>query len=131
MHPFGCAAGSYFHHKSRFSPSRRPHYVPGRSDSPSPVLTLACLPAAFLWPRKLKCRFPSTPLNYSLHGGIGPSFMNRLKFLQFCEPHQPCQNIQIYCAVPAGRVLYLVISAKWPHLRMIHYPGSRHIQIYL
>ena len=34
MHPFGCAAGSYFCHSSRF---RKPPSHPGRSDFPSPV----------------------------------------------------------------------------------------------
>jgi hypothetical protein len=44
--------GSSFHHGPRF---RRPPGDPGRSDGPSPVLTLACPPAAFPTPEKLKC----------------------------------------------------------------------------
>jgi len=69
--PFGGTCPFGFHHASRF---REPPYDPGRSDFPSPVLTLACPPTAFPWLRRLK-RWPvSTPLSHGLHCGTRPLF---------------------------------------------------------
>ena len=59
-------------HSSRF---RKPPYDPGRSDFPSPVLTLACPPAAFPSSRRLKRWFLSTPPGYGLLAGLGPSLL--------------------------------------------------------
>ena len=49
--PFGCGLGSQADHEPRFP---RPPYDPGRSDFPSPVLTLAFPLKVFPGPQRLK-----------------------------------------------------------------------------
>jgi hypothetical protein len=72
--PFGCGVGSQFHHEPRFP---RPPYDPGRSDFPSPVLTLACPAAACPPPRKLKRWLVYAPLGCGLHATLVPSLRVR------------------------------------------------------
>ena len=68
--PFGCEVGSHFHHGPRFP---RPPYDPGRSDFPSPVLTLA-----FPWKSSRSRRGLSagshTPLPVSVYLQARPGF---------------------------------------------------------
>ena len=73
--PFGGTCPFSSHRASRF---REPPYDPGRSDFPSPVLTLACPPTAFPQRRRLKCWHTYTPLRRGLHVGLDPAFMARL-----------------------------------------------------
>ena len=69
--PFGGTCPYSSHRASRF---REPPYDPGRSDFPSPVLTLACPPTAFPRVRRLKRWHVSTPLSHGLHCGTRPVF---------------------------------------------------------
>ena len=67
--PFGCGVGSQFPHGSRFT---KPPYDPGRSDFPSPVLTLACPPEAFPEAARFKRWHTYTPATTGLPLGSSP-----------------------------------------------------------
>ena len=98
--PFGCEVGSQFHHEPRFP---RPPYDPGRSDFPSPVLTLACPAAACPPPRELKRWRVYAPLGGGLHATLVPSLRVR--------------SIPAQCPGPP--------SAQGPFARSGRYPSRR------
>jgi hypothetical protein len=96
--PFGFSCPFSSHHASRF---REPPYDPGRSDFPSPVLTLAFPPTAFPWVRRLK-RWPvSTPPSHGLHVGLGPSLMARLPRPRVRDRPRPARCPEVLCLVKA------------------------------
>ena len=76
-----------------------PPYDPGRSDFPSPVLTLACPPTAFPWMRRLKRWHVSTPLKLGLHVGLGPYSMARLPRLSVRDRPRPARCPEVLCLV--------------------------------
>jgi len=78
-----------------------PPYDPGRSDFPSPVLTLACPPTAFPWMRRLKRWHVSTPLNHGLHVGLGPYSMARQPRLSVRGRPRPARCPEVLCLVKA------------------------------
>ena len=103
-------------HSPRF---RKPPYDPGRSDFPSPVLTLACPPTAFPQRRKLKCWHTYTPLRHGLHVGLDPYLITRLLPAQRPGPHQGPPGAQRSLARSR---CYLSQGGVQRHLRG-HYPS--------
>ena len=114
--PFGGTCPFSSRHASRF---REPPYDPGRSDFPSPVLTLACPPTAFPPRRRLKCWHTYTPLPGGLHVGLDPSLMVRLFPALSPGPHQGPPGAQRSFARSR---CYLSQGGIQHHLRG-HYPS--------
>ena len=114
--PFGGTCPFSSLHAPRF---REPPYDPGRSDFPSPVLTLACPPTAFPQRGKLKCWHTYTPLRSGLHVGLGPSLMARPLPVQCPGPHQGPPDAQRSFARSR---CYLSQGGVQRHLRG-HYPS--------